>query len=967
MSMKPAHRQTKLAIIATLTFVFCAMCAAAVAADVDVRLSAKEAWVGSPIVLQIALNNATDYELPTLPEIDGCEIRSAGAPSQSSQITIINGRQSQTRSVVLQYLITPRREGTFEIPSIGLVVDGKTITTDKQRFVATKSETGNLLFVEIEGAKKKVYVGQPLELTLRIWIRPFRDSARNITLSESNMWQMISEQTSWGSFLDRIRELAANNQHPRGEEVLRDNGQGSESSYYRYEITATVYPKRAGKIEADDVQIVVNYPTELGIARDPFADFFENSGFGRRSPFSQMMDDDFFSSAFGNRLTVSATRPIVGEAKVGATEVLPVPAEGRPADYRGAVGRYNIVTQATPTAVAAGDPITLNIGIAGTGPMELVQAPPLSELTELTADFKVADQSLPGFVQNTTKLFSTTIRPRHEGITQIPPIPFSFFDPDTEKYETAVSDPIRITVEKSDSLSLDAIVGTQRHANRESKAAAARDRLAPNFTNDNSAAALVSQSPSSASSNEWWWYFVIAPPIAWLTTVIVRHRTAIGNRLPSFQSAETRCVTAIGRADTSAGIVVALTNYIASRTRQPCATTDEAIGALRTSGLYSTAIDAEAFFQQCSTSSYDGSPKQAISEYQHAACEIVRAIQSSSLMNGKSQVRRYVRTAANRSEAGEKNSATIQRASLLLLAILHAISTCIASTDEAISVGAELSRYQKETLLKEAGDVYRRGTELAQTDPVEASDLFRMSVQKYQILVESGIRNAILYRNLGNACLQSQQLGRAIANYERSRLLAPNDSQLAANLEFADSLVEAGDMDSAAPTNLAGNATNLLESIIPALRHINELLIRFPGRRTIVWTLVISSLVFWGLLIVRTVGYQFPVWRFAIVPLLVLVMSLTSAGLASTQPETPENGIIVSSNTTLHSGDGEQFEAVLSLDSAQGHRVRILTSRGDWTQVTTRHGHTGWLPSKDVEAIIEPFVPQPAGTGTSLH
>jgi hypothetical protein len=92
------------------------------------------------------------------------------------------------------------------------------------------------------------------------------------------MWQMISEQTSWGSFLDRIRELAANNQHPRGEEVLRDNGQGSESSYYRYEITATVYPKRAGKIEADDVQIVVNYPTELGIARDPFADFFETAG-----------------------------------------------------------------------------------------------------------------------------------------------------------------------------------------------------------------------------------------------------------------------------------------------------------------------------------------------------------------------------------------------------------------------------------------------------------------------------------------------------------------------------------------------------------------------------------------------------------------------------------------------------------------------------------------------------------------
>ncbi|MBC7968250.1 MAG: BatD family protein, partial [Fuerstia sp.] len=327
----------------------------ATAGDVDVRLSAREAWVGSPVVLQISLNNAEDYEQPTIPDIDGCDIRSAGAPQQSSQTTIINGRRSDSRSVVMQYLITPRREGAFEIPPISIKVDGRRVTTDKLRFVATKSETGNLLFVEIEGGKDKVFVGQPLELTLKIWIKPFHDAEKDITLSEANMWQLISEQTSWGSFLERMQELAANNQRPGGKEVLRDDGQGNERSYYLYEITAMVYPKRPGKIDADDVQIVIDYPTELGKARDPFAGFFEDSGFGGRSPLSQMMGDDFFSSPFSNRLTVSKTRPITGEAQVDATEVLPVPTEGRPADYRGAVGRYKIVTQATPTAVSAGD------------------------------------------------------------------------------------------------------------------------------------------------------------------------------------------------------------------------------------------------------------------------------------------------------------------------------------------------------------------------------------------------------------------------------------------------------------------------------------------------------------------------------------------------------------------------------------------------------------------------------------
>ncbi|MCA9012542.1 MAG: BatD family protein, partial [Planctomycetaceae bacterium] len=249
--MKPT---TICPVIVLMAFTLQGLSGTATAADVDARLSTKEGWVGMPVVLQLSINNAANYEQPTLPEIDGCDIRSAGAPSQSSQITIINGRQTQKRSVVMQYLITPRREGTFEIPPITIKVDGRNVVTDKLRFVASKSHTGNLLFVEIGGAKEKVFVGQPLEMTLKIWLKPFQDKERNLTLSEGDMWQMISESTSWGSFSDRMKELAANNQRPGGREVLRDDGQGNERSYYLYEISATVYPKRPGKIDAEDVQ-----------------------------------------------------------------------------------------------------------------------------------------------------------------------------------------------------------------------------------------------------------------------------------------------------------------------------------------------------------------------------------------------------------------------------------------------------------------------------------------------------------------------------------------------------------------------------------------------------------------------------------------------------------------------------------------------------------------------------------------
>jgi len=221
------------------------------AQSVTSRLSTKQTYVGLPIVLQISINDAGEYEPPTIPQIDGLDIERAGSPSSSSRITIINGRRSETRSVVLRYRVTPQREGTFEIPPLTVQVDGQPQSTRPHRFVASQSETGDLLFVEIEGAQDRVYVGQPLDLTLKIWIKPFADRANGIQLSEANMWQLISDHSSWGSFADRLQELAQNNQRPAGREVLRDNGSGEQASYYLYEIKARVYPKQAGRIQGE--------------------------------------------------------------------------------------------------------------------------------------------------------------------------------------------------------------------------------------------------------------------------------------------------------------------------------------------------------------------------------------------------------------------------------------------------------------------------------------------------------------------------------------------------------------------------------------------------------------------------------------------------------------------------------------------------------------------------------------------
>ena len=57
-------------------------------------------------------------------------------------------------------------------------------------------------------------------------------------------------------------------------------------------LDATIYPKRPGKIDGNNVKIVVNYPTALGRSRGLFADVFEDMPGGGSGMFG---DDDGFS------------------------------------------------------------------------------------------------------------------------------------------------------------------------------------------------------------------------------------------------------------------------------------------------------------------------------------------------------------------------------------------------------------------------------------------------------------------------------------------------------------------------------------------------------------------------------------------------------------------------------------------------------------------------------------------------
>lgn len=900
--------------------------------EVKVQVSDREAYVGAPIVLQIEVINAANYEPPDIFEIDGCDVRAAGAPSRRSQITIINGRRSESQTVTMQYLITPRREGRFEIPELRITVEGTEKTIASIPFVATKSESGDLLFAEIIGDKKTVYVGQPLNLKLKLWIKPYRDRENRIELDEGQMWQMLSGGTSWGLFSDRFQELAENRQRPGGKSVLRDDGEGNQRGYFLYVIDATIYPTRPGKIDGSDIQVVLDYPLEFGRVRDPIDEFFDDRGLGGSSLLQQMMEDDFGGSRFGRRLTVTKSRPVVADVKVDSTEVLPIPSEGRPADYRGAVGRYRIVTDAQPRIVDAGDPITLRIAVKGNGPMELVQAPPLHEIESLTQGFKITDQSIGGYVQGDRKEFETTIRPRNSDVTEIPPIPFSFFDPVKEQFQTVYSRPISISVNPAETLSLDSIVSnSQPQAGSEQ----IESQTGPDFRNRVSSDVLLATSSTSMD----WKFFAIVPALVWLIIAVAKLAKWGFSNAPDLRSPKRIAQDRLSKSRNQQDIGGALVDFLAQVTQKMVPTPTpisrasieaqkQAVGRLRILGHQQEANEVESFFHQLNGSPINGETvgQDQIGRLVDAANTLIAKIEVAFKANHELRVR----SRRNKKNLGSKEAIV---GSLLGFCLLFP-GLCNACSLETSSES------QWEAVFAEANDAYLRAEEILPKDQAEAKDLFSQSADKYQWLIEQGVDNGQLHLNLGNAQLRVGKLGHAIASYHRALRLIPNDAQTIANLRFAQDQLELDDESYEGVSEQSWGASIQ----VGASRFVRQV-----GTFFVTLVFAIASIGFWLCLTARTLQWKLPVLQLALLPLTLMLI----AGFCLYASDRPSEtvAILVSDQVTLRSGDGEEFEVLETIDSAVGLTSRVLDQRDGWLELSIEGKQSGWTPDTNVELI----------------
>lgn len=348
--------------------------------------------------------NARNFQAP---DFEGFSVLGGPNTSQSSSY---DSRRGRSTSLSYSYYLRPKQEGTFSIDRASISVDGETYYTDPIQIKVVpqaaapadpndpRSLAAARAFFKPQLSKTKVYRGEPIVASCKLYF--------NLQVGSPK----VAGDPDFSGFYKEMVDI--------GNAVTLDERYGNTSYKTAVFRQWVLIPQKEGFIKPGTAKFIL--PTYVPTGN------YDIFGRQRVRQIDQELEEAF-----------------------PAVEVLPLPAQNKPSDFSGAVGDYTFEVSLNKTTLRADESLSLKVSIRGSGNIKLAELPK----PELPAAFEAYDPkyeeriNVNGAGMNGSKSNEYLLIPRYGGTYKIPAMRFSFFNPQTKRYQTVESQAYEVTVE----------------------------------------------------------------------------------------------------------------------------------------------------------------------------------------------------------------------------------------------------------------------------------------------------------------------------------------------------------------------------------------------------------------------------------------------------------------------------------------------------------------------------------------
>ena len=399
-------------LLSLMLLVFCGIMA--MAQDVELKLSApQKVSTGQMISIELSTNagnmNITKAELSPF---------NVAGRSQSFSSSTINGVTSIKNSVIFRaYCNTP---GKYTIKPFEAEIQGKTYKSNSitvevsgepaaeqtgagsgSHYAQTQTQTpppsDDITFIDVTCNKSEVYVGEPVIMTAYLYSR--------YNIAEFGQFDQPKFEGFWCKDIENPTNISLDRKRFNNVEYI-----------YAMLQKKSLTPQKAGTLTIDP------YELEVLVSRG-----FFNTGIAK------------------------------ARSKAKTIKVKPLPADGKPADFAGAVGSFKITMDADRSEVNLDEPLTIKVSITGSGNFQTFNSPKL-EMPSAFEQYPPKNED-----GENSKKSKTVVIARQPGEYVIPGIKLSYFDPQSKSYKTIQAQDISIKVKgerSAESSSPARVIGT---------------------------------------------------------------------------------------------------------------------------------------------------------------------------------------------------------------------------------------------------------------------------------------------------------------------------------------------------------------------------------------------------------------------------------------------------------------------------------------------------------------------------